>query len=81
MTTMIERVARAIHDNIFTKTQGMSLQSELCFEVARAAIEAMREPTEQMIIDAMFNDLNDNLSYSQVREYYMQFIIAALKEE
>lgn len=42
MTSMVERVARAIADN----TLGMSADYEYA---ARAAIAAMREPTEAMV--------------------------------
>jgi hypothetical protein len=53
--TMVERVAKAIYD--VTSVDDMTLpwekakagQKELHMEWARAAIEAMREPTEAML--------------------------------
>lgn len=65
---MIERVARAIYDNEHSeRTMGE------CISHAKAAIEAMREPTEEMI--------NNCPGYSDdVRDNYKAMIDAALKE-
>jgi len=43
--TMIERVARAIYEDISAGADDM----ESCIIAARAAIEAMREPTDSMV--------------------------------
>jgi hypothetical protein len=44
MTPKIEEVARAIADKA-----GPGWHYDACFDMARAAIEAMREPTEAMV--------------------------------
>lgn len=46
--TMVERVARAIHDASH-KELGFSWAKEMRMAQARAAIEAMREPTDAMV--------------------------------
>lgn len=61
--TMVERVARALHPEIFKDFGGhgpgecpdCDEQRELARELARAAIEAMREPTQRML-DATWTD-------------------------
>lgn len=69
MAGMVERVARAI-----ANSDGMHPEAWRPFEVnARAAIEAMREPTEGMI-DAGFG----YTGYPE--EAYKEMIDAALKE-
>ena len=49
MSEMVERVARAIHDAMDITD---SLDATAAETYARAAIEAMREPTEDMLVDA-----------------------------
>lgn len=51
MSEMVERVARAIGNVLVKDSHGECLliaTDEQCTEIARAAIEAMREPTEGM---------------------------------
>jgi hypothetical protein len=51
--TMIERVARALHsrvdDRLWTDPRVAMLERDEWRDLARAAIEAMREPTEAMV--------------------------------
>ena len=54
MSEMIERVAKAIRDEDFTMRTGTADSDVNCIWLgyqhkARAAIEAMREPTEEML--------------------------------
>ena len=64
--SMIERVAREVHrlhpDSLVSVVAWKNLtldERDECIEIARAAIKAMREPTEKMQIDA--GDLGDGL--------------------
>lgn len=74
MTTMVEKVAIAIR-NVNETTVGLTY-SELTREMARAAIEAMLEPTEAML-DA--GDAADG--YDVYVGVWTAMIQAALKEE
>lgn len=56
MTDMIERVAQAIYDQ---QSDGAGPVSDF-YPVARAAIEAMREPTDKMVQAA-----EDGMVYTQ----------------
>lgn len=53
--TMIERVAKALYENFFTDewppadAPDLGMDADNFRKAARAAIEAMREPTEEMI--------------------------------
>lgn len=49
MTTMVERVAKAIMPEAFIFGEEARAKQPIAFERARAAIEAMRDPTEAMI--------------------------------
>lgn len=64
---MIERVARAI-----AKAVGREVIPNIYIPAAKAAIEAMREPTEEMI--ELFND------HDWIDRYWQPAIDAALKE-
>lgn len=66
MTTMIERVARAI-----AKADATSSYEEL----ARAAIEAMREPTDSMV------DAGDQYDGCRPVDIYYEMIDAAIAEQ
>lgn len=82
--SMIERVARAIwqtmnsimhdHDNLWQKNK----QKIIYRDSARAAIAAMREPTEQVR-----NTMNAHASNGMVNwdDYHAAMIDAALKEK
>lgn len=66
---MVERVAKAIYDN-----SGMTYSNQQYYQgLAKAAIAAMREPTEEMV-----NAYNNQEPLS--REAYRAMIDAALKE-
>lgn len=70
--TMIERVARAIHFNMTGDTER---SCSICIDLAKVAIEAMKEPTEEMI-DAGAYDLD-----MTVKTQYQNMIDAALMGE
>ena len=75
MTTMIERVARAMENAL----------DVLSYEdAARAAIQAMREPTDEML-DAFWNQTGESREmrsrvHSRARRYHEAMIDAALQE-
>lgn len=54
MSEMVERVAAAIRDH--RSDEPHADRKRACRELARAAIAAMREPTEVMYIYAYVND-------------------------
>lgn len=75
---MIERVARAIRHSrnptIFPKWDDLDIKIKLMYyKEAKAAIEAMREPTEEMI--ELFND------HDWIDRYWEPAIDAALKDD
>lgn len=70
--TMIEKIARAMELDLAKR--GI-LHSE-CALLARAALEAMREPTE-----AMFLVGNDTYEYDMTPERWCSMIDAALAEK
>jgi len=76
---MIERVARAIAANLDFNTTwedcGPGFR-ETCFDLARAAIEEMRKPTELMLEDA----IGHMDSWSSNMAWWDAMITAALKE-
>lgn len=77
MTTMVEKVARAIADNINAALPaGVEIDAHYA---ARAAIEAMMEPTSWMMNEAVqiAEDQGGNVSGY---EYWQRMIQAALKE-
>lgn len=99
MTTMIEKIARAIADNI--EAQGATLaeisgddvtmvDGDLSFKlIARAAVEAMREPTEAMLAEThelVIGFGGDDGTYNihcedwQAKDVWMTMIDVALKE-
>jgi ATP-dependent RNA circularization protein (DNA/RNA ligase family) len=71
---MIERVARAIYAKWDERTSGDAVE-EIATELARAAVEAMREPTKWMI-DAG----GGNNSVFDAKCVFEAMINAALKE-
>jgi hypothetical protein len=65
---MVERVAKAINEIIYIGDSGAK-------QLARAAIEAMREPTDEMICEC-----NSSLVYEELKLIYKSMIDVALKE-
>lgn len=94
MSTMVEKVARAIYE---TEPYGISATKEMSwldvhesqkegFRVkARAAIEAMKEPTLEMLSEEICTQLERDLDHmtpmGSLNMAYMSMIDAALKEE
>ena len=75
--SMVERVARAIDPEAFNERLPSSVHEprrNRANDAARAAIEAMREPTEAMV-DVAWQKLRGNL---RPDEYYRHMIDAAL---
>jgi hypothetical protein len=70
MSDMVKRVGRAI----WLKLSGPELDE--CEEAARAAIEAMRDPTDKMVLDGAMAAANEN-----PHEVWEAMIDAALKPE
>lgn len=68
---MIERVARAI-----AASQGSKSYVSYVIE-ARAAIEAMMEPTDEMVEASAINDMSQ--VYSAIADNYKAMIAEALK--
>lgn len=77
MTTMVEKVAKAIHESLGYETPWETCTQ--CQDAARAAIEAMMEPTSWMLNEAVqvADDQGGNVSGY---EYWQRMIQAALKE-
>lgn len=76
MTTMVERVARALHEKMCEQDVNGYLAAQLeAADLARAAIEALMEPTEDML-DA--GDAADG--YDVYVGVWTAMIQAALKE-
>lgn len=75
--SVVERVAEAIR-RVNETTAGLTFR-ELTVEMARAAIEAMREPTDGMV-DALMNGAFDAYR-GDVVEAYQAAIDAALSEK
>lgn len=76
--TMVERVARAIHDASH-KELGFSWAKEMRMAQARAAIEAMREPTGEML-EAGWERARPYLGLETTKQTYRAMINAALGE-
>ena len=88
MMNMIERVARAIAQADeqnggppyeYRISQGKHAKAQL-FDQARAAIEAMMEPTDAMKADGRKVMLDDYEDVPAVRSIYQAMITAALEE-
>lgn len=74
MTTMVEKVARAI---CLAANDGKTDEGFPMYEgLARAAIEAMKDPTE-----AMLDAGNDADGYDVYVGVWLAMIVSALKEE
>lgn len=90
MTTMIERVAQAIYAKNAAAAAGrlpwakaQDATKESVRDLARAAIEEMREPTDGMLdASSMVMDWYKNIDRRVLaRESYIAAINAALKED
>ena len=76
-TSMVERVENAISDAMNADPRGGSFS-----RAARAAIEAMREPTEVMVSAAEDHDFPDHLGgKADPATHWRSMIDAALNEE
>lgn len=71
MSEMIERVARAIHASLGYEAGWPHPECTQCIDAARAAIEAMREPTDEMCYAAGLRQYSAGT--------YREMIRAALK--
>lgn len=74
MNEMIERVAKAIHNKALER--GELISSLIINHLAVAAIEAMKEPTEEMIGNNPYYDDEFDLDGEEI---YKAMIEAALK--
>lgn len=83
MSSMIERVAEAIYEADVGK--GWHLHSEFYLKAARAAIEALREPTEEMAVTGgsackyVDDDGENGVNRANAYECYKAMIDEALK--
>lgn len=75
MSEMIERVGKAILAKVPT---GYGMTKAEAAEYARVAIEAMREPTEIMVIVGQGNDLGGNPYPVDYAEIWRDMIDSAL---
>lgn len=75
MTEMIERVAKAIELEMF-KVQEFNSERGIVTpeQLARTAIEAMREPTEEMLLNC-----DSQLVHAEIIQIYNSLLDAALK--
>lgn len=89
MTDMVERVARAIHAHIAQNTVAVSPdykhdRAGFYEGLARAAIDAMREPTEEMElawIKAAINSVNKDYPGDYITVAWQAMFNAALEEK
>ena len=77
-TEMVERVAKAVMWQMYPNGEGRHGPDEEAYNIARAAIEAMREPTEEMRNRAKGMS---GLSTSSRIECWQDMIDAALKNK
>lgn len=80
MSEMVERVARAIQDKacIYECTPGDPIEA-WAMESARAAIEAMREPTDAMAAAATFAVQSHSSARDADKAIYRAMLKEALK--
>lgn len=78
MTEMVDRVARAIAESDFGHSNEWAV--EITIRAARAAIEAMREPTDEMATCQMATCYNTGpYGDKEVRRIYRAMIGEALR--
>lgn len=80
MSEMVEKVARAIDPFAWKNQPKMPRRCEASLSSARAAIEAMREPTDEMEAAAYAHDDSGAQLSCAYDEIYTAMIDAALKE-
>ncbi|RVP13136.1 hypothetical protein CN085_19685 [Sinorhizobium meliloti] len=89
MSTMLHKVAAAIaaadlsdapDDPTFDFYALTEEVADIYYDIARAAIEAMMEPRDEMIQAGVSEDQTDEV-YRDVRSVYTAMIRAALKEQ
>jgi hypothetical protein len=76
MNEMVERVAREIYRSMMRDMSEAPTLTPMYLNAARVAIEAMREPTQEMISAAM--DPHEGLGGSTVTIVWQEMIDAAL---
>jgi hypothetical protein len=80
---MIERVAKAIYDA--EESSNAASFQDMCNELARAAIAAMREPTEPMKLAGDYESVDKhgarNLGKTHITAIWMTMVDVALKGE
>ncbi len=86
MNDMIERVAKAIHSKQYNSTTSpygdpADQKTKWSKVLARAAIEAMREPTEEMLATAFKTYNAKHLIALSYKKPWRAMIDAALKQE
>lgn len=84
--TMLERVARAIWRE--NKPQEAADYDDLDFldqgrvkMIARACIQEMREPSDEMLLAAYGDSLPHDPSQKAIKEYWIAMVDAAVREE
>lgn len=78
MSEMVERVAKHIYDGSTADYHDLTMTA--CRSMALIAIEAMREPTEEML-DALNVRHRREVSRREIGKDYTTMIDIALKEE
>jgi hypothetical protein len=77
--SMIERVARAIGD--WDSGRAMVLDANDCRQIARAALEALREPTEGMLLPGAETLPDYDPGCDDAKNCWQAMIDAALSEK
>lgn len=93
MSEMVERVARALYEATpFKQTAGgfeeqSDVYQRMCMVLARAAVAAMREPTQSMMVAGglkaetlMFEDASTGVIFKDMGEVFTVMLDAALAE-
>lgn len=79
--TMIEKVARAIFKAEYPDAVNCDSMSADWLKLAKAAIEAMREPSDKMVLALIgFDCSKEHPLWNLTAEGYQEAIDAALKE-
>lgn len=79
---MIERVAKNLSDTFGSKSVNLNNSKELFYNIAKVAVEAMKEPTEEMVFKFLgFKCDKEQPIYKMVIENYKNMIDAALKDD
>lgn len=82
--SMVRRVAKALREDLRTQAANDSLVLD-CEALARAAIEAMREPTPEMLQALAkrysYHNTGDEPYDGEARDYWQAMITAALGKQ